>query len=42
MKVIIPVSNNFEEIETVALVDILRRAQLNVTLASILDKNSKL
>lgn len=35
-KILLPISNNFEEIETVAILDILRRAKLNVTMASIL------
>ena len=37
-RVLIPISNNFEELEVVAIIDILRRAQIIVILASILSK----
>ncbi len=39
-KVLIPISNNFEEIELIAVLDILRRAKFDVTLASVLQQHS--
>jgi len=38
-KVLVPVANGAEEIETVSIVDTLRRAELNVILASIYQKS---
>ncbi|MBN2718963.1 MAG: DJ-1/PfpI family protein [Deltaproteobacteria bacterium] len=35
LKVLIPISTGFEEIETATIVDVLRRAGLNVTLAGL-------
>lgn len=35
MKALIPVADGVEEIETVTLIDVLRRAQIDVTVASI-------
>jgi 4-methyl-5(b-hydroxyethyl)-thiazole monophosphate biosynthesis len=37
--VLVPVSNGCEEIETVSIVDVLRRAGATVTLASIEQNN---
>jgi 4-methyl-5(b-hydroxyethyl)-thiazole monophosphate biosynthesis len=34
--VLLPLANGFEEIETIAIIDILRRAKANVTIASIM------
>ncbi|WP_419766296.1 MAG: DJ-1 family glyoxalase III [Arcobacter sp.] len=34
-KLLIPISNGFEEIETVSIIDICRRANIEVTIASI-------
>jgi 4-methyl-5(b-hydroxyethyl)-thiazole monophosphate biosynthesis len=34
-KLLIPISNGFEEIETVSIIDICRRANIDVTVASI-------
>jgi putative intracellular protease/amidase len=39
-KVLIPISNNFEEIELISVLDILRRAKFDVTLASVLQQHS--
>ena len=36
-KLLVPISNGFEEIETTCIVDICRRANINVTIASIED-----
>ena len=40
--VLVPIANGTEEIETTCIVDTLRRAELNVTLASIYHKSSNL
>ncbi len=40
-RVLVPVADGFEEIETMAIVDILRRAKIDVTLASVADKTVK-
>jgi 4-methyl-5(b-hydroxyethyl)-thiazole monophosphate biosynthesis len=37
-KVLLPLANGFEEIETVSIIDLLRRAQAQVTVASIMGK----
>ena len=36
--VLVPIGSGFEEIETITIVDILRRAQVKVILASIMGK----
>lgn len=41
-KVLIPISNNFEEIELISVLDILRRAKFDVILASVLQQHSNL
>ena len=35
MKVLIPISNGVEDIETVTLIDVLRRAEIKVTVSSV-------
>lgn len=40
--VLVPIAHGFEEIETLAVVDILRRAQANVVISSIMGKNESL
>ena len=35
MRVLVPVANGVEDIETVTIIDVLRRAQAEVTVASI-------
>ena len=35
--VLVPIGEGFEELETVTILDVLRRAGMNVTLASIMD-----
>lgn len=37
-KVLLPLANGFEEIETLSIIDLLRRAQAQVTVASIMGK----
>lgn len=37
IRVLVPTANNFEEIELISIVDILRRAQMKVDLVSITD-----
>ncbi|RXJ85653.1 DJ-1 family glyoxalase III [Arcobacter sp. CECT 8985] len=36
-KVIVPISNGFEEIEAISIIDVLRRADINVTIAAVED-----
>lgn len=36
-KVIIPISNGFEEIEAISIIDVLRRADIDVTIAAVKD-----
>lgn len=40
-KLLVPISNGFEEIETISIVDICRRANIEVTIASIEDLEVK-
>ena len=35
MRALVPVANGSEDIETVTIIDVLRRAQVEVTVASI-------
>ena len=37
IKVLVPIAHGIEEIETACIVDILRRAEANVTVASVAD-----
>ena len=41
-RILIPLAEGFEEIETVSIIDILRRADANVTVASIMGKDKPL
>lgn len=34
-KIIIPISNGFEEIETISIIDVCRRANIEVTIAAV-------
>lgn len=36
-KILLPISNGFEEIETISIVDICRRAEIEVTIAAVED-----
>ncbi|KRX09125.1 hypothetical protein PPERSA_08841 [Pseudocohnilembus persalinus] len=40
MEVLVPIADGFEEVEALSIVDVLRRAGANVTLASIMGLNS--
>ncbi|NUM56264.1 MAG: DJ-1/PfpI family protein [Candidatus Hydrogenedentes bacterium] len=40
-KVLVPLAEGFEEIEAITIIDLLRRADLNVVTASLSDKNVK-
>jgi len=39
LKVLVPLANGFEEIETMTIIDVLRRAQIDVIVASIDEKH---
>ena len=41
-QVLVPIAEGFEEIETVAIINILRRAGVEVTVASIMGKEMSL
>ncbi len=40
-KVLVILSTGFEEVEAVSIIDILRRAQINVTISTINEKTTK-
>ena len=39
-KILIPISNGFEEIETITVIDVCRRAQIEITIAAVEEINT--